>query len=80
MGLGDNPRFTVTSLTEPTAEELYWGLYRAHGQDDNYIKAVKNYLASNRTSDHGFIANNLRLFYPCAAYHLYVKHAWPPRV
>ena len=70
MSLGDNPRFVVTSLTEPTAESLYRDLYCARGQDENYIKAVKNDLASDRTSDHGFIANHLRLFYACAAYNL----------
>ncbi len=35
-----------------------------------FIKAVKNDLASDRTSDHGFLANHLRLFYACAAYGL----------
>jgi len=70
MSLGDNPRFVVTSLTEPTAEAIYRDLYCASGQDENYIKAVKNDLASDRTSDHGFIANHLRLFYACAAYNL----------
>jgi len=70
MALGNNPRFVVTSLTEPTAEALYRDLYCARGQDENYIKAVKNDLASDRTSDHGFLANHLRLFYACAAYSL----------
>lgn len=70
MAVGNNPRFVVTSLTEPTAEALYRDLYCARGQDENYIKAVKNDLASDRTSDHGFLANHLRLFYACAAYSL----------
>ncbi len=30
--------------------------------------SVKNDLASDRTSDHAFLANHLRLFYSCAAY------------
>ena len=30
--------------------------------------AVKNDLSSDRTSDQGFMANHLRLFYSCAAY------------
>lgn len=68
MALGDNPRFVVTSLTDPTPELLYRDLYCARGQDENFIKAVKNDLASDRTSDHGFLANHLRLFYSCAAY------------
>lgn len=69
-GLGENPRFVVTSLTEPTPEALYRDLYCARGQDENFIKAVKNDLASDRTSDHAFLANHLRLFYACAAYSL----------
>lgn len=70
MGLGDNPRFVVTSLADPTPEALYRDLYCARGQDENFIKAIKNDLASDRTSDHAFIANHLRLFYACAAYNL----------
>lgn len=70
MALGDNPRFVVTSLTDPTPELLYQSLYCARGQDENFIKAVKNDLASDRTSDHAFLANHLRLFYACAAYQL----------
>ena len=68
MALGDNPRYVVTSLTDPTPESLYRDLYCARGQDENFIKAVKNDLASDRTSDHAFLANHLRLFYSCAAY------------
>jgi hypothetical protein len=68
MALGDNPRFVVTSLADPTPELLYRDLYCARGQDENFIKAVKNDLASDRTSDHAFLANHLRLFYACAAY------------
>lgn len=70
MGLGDNPRFVVTSLADPTPEALYRDLYCARGQDENFIKAMKNDLASDRTSDHAFLANHLRLFYACAAYSL----------
>lgn len=68
MTLGDNPRFVVTSLTDPTPESLYTNLYCARGQDENFIKAIKNDLASDRTSDHSFLANHLRLYYACAAY------------
>jgi hypothetical protein len=70
MALGDNPRFVVTSLVDPAPEALYRDLYCARGQDENFIKAVKNDLASDRTSDHAFLANHLRLFYACAAYNL----------
>ncbi|MGH8630041.1 MAG: IS1380 family transposase, partial [Burkholderiales bacterium] len=65
-----NPRFVVTSLSDPSPEALYRDLYCARGQDENFIKAVKNDLASDRTSDHTFLANHLRLFYACAAYSL----------
>tara|TARA_R110002094_G_C4905003_1_gene210547 strand:- start:220 stop:1614 length:1395 start_codon:yes stop_codon:yes gene_type:complete len=70
MGLGDNPRFVVTSLADPAPEAIYRDLYCARGQDENFIKAVKNDLASDRTSDHAFLANHLRLLYACAAYGL----------
>jgi hypothetical protein len=52
MALGDNPRFVVTSLERPTPESLYRDLYCARGQDENWIKRIKNDLASDRTSDH----------------------------
>jgi hypothetical protein len=68
--LGDNPRYIVTSLVDPTSEQLYADLYCARGQDENFIKAVKNDLASDRTSSHTFLGNHLRLFYSCAAYSL----------
>jgi len=71
MSLGDNPRFVVTSLEQPTPELLYRELYCARGQDENFIKMVKNDLASDRTSDHRFLANHLRLFFSCAAYVLH---------
>jgi Transposase DDE domain group 1 len=68
---GDNPRFVVTSLNLPTAKSLYADLYCARGQDENWIKMMKNDLASDRTSDHRFLANHLRLFFSCAAYVLH---------
>jgi hypothetical protein len=71
MALGDNPRFVVTSLDLPTPESLYRDLYCARGQDENCIKRIKNDLASDRTSDHRFLANHLRLFFSCAAYVLH---------
>jgi Transposase DDE domain group 1 len=71
MSLGENPRFVVTSLDLPTPESLYRDLYCARGQDENFIKMVKNDLASDRTSDHGFLANHMRLFFACAAYVLH---------
>jgi len=71
MELGDNPRFVVTSLDLPTPEHLYQDLYCARGQDENWIKMIKHDLASDRTSDHRFLANHLRLFFACAAYVLH---------
>lgn len=71
MALGMNPRFIVTSLTEPEPELLYSELYTARGQDENYIKVLKNDLAADRTSDSAFVANHLRLFYAAAAYVLH---------
>ncbi len=71
MALGDNPRYVVTSLDLPAPECLYRQLYCARGQDENYIKMIKNDLASDRTSDHRFLANHLRLFFSCAAYVLH---------
>ena len=71
MALGDNPRFVVTSLELPSPESLYRDLYCARGQDENWIKMVKNDLASDRTSDHRFLANHMRLFFSCAAHVLH---------
>jgi hypothetical protein len=71
MALGDNPRFVVTSLDLPTPACLYRDLYSARGPDENFIKMLKNGLASARTADHRFLANHLRLFFSCAAYVLY---------
>lgn len=71
MSLGENPRFVVTSLDLPSPEGLYRDLYCARGQDENFIKALKNDLASDRTSDHRFLANHMRLFFACAAYVLH---------
>ncbi len=71
MSLGDNPRFVVTSLDLPSPECVYRDLYCARGQDENYIKHIKNDLASDRTSNHSFLANHLRQFLSCAAYVLY---------
>ena len=71
MDLGDNSRFVVTSLDLPTPECVYRDLYCARGQDENFIKMVKNDLAADRTSDHRFLANQLRLFFACAGYVLH---------
>ena len=54
-----------------SSEIVYQDLYCARGQDENYIKQIKNDLASDRTSDHSFLANHLRLYFSCAAYVLH---------
>ncbi len=69
--LGDNPRFVVTSLSEPIPQTLYEHFYCARGQDENYIKIIKCDLKSDRTSDSSFLANHMRLFYACAGYVLH---------
>jgi len=71
MSAGDNPRFVVTSLDLPTPEIVYQQLYCARGQDENYIKYAKQDLASDRTSDHRFQANALRLYFAGGAYVLH---------
>lgn len=65
---GQNPRYVVTSIENATPEIIYKELYCARGQDENFIKQLKNDMACDRTSDHGFKANQLRLFYSAAAY------------
>ncbi len=71
MALGANPRFVVTSLDLPSPECVYRDLYCPRGQDENFIKMLKNDLASDRTSAHSFLANQMRLFFSCAAYVLH---------
>lgn len=71
MAAGDNPRFVVTSLEEPTPQHVYEDLYCARGNCENDIKAVKCDLHSDRTSDTTFLANATRLLLSCAAYVLH---------
>lgn len=71
MEIGANPRFVVTSLDLPNPECVYRDLYCARGQDENFIKMIKNDLACDRTSDHSFLANQMRLFFSCGAYVLH---------
>ena len=47
LTLGDNPRFVVTSLGLPSPESIYRDLYCARGQDENWIKMIKNDLSSD---------------------------------
>jgi hypothetical protein len=67
MASGDNPRFVVTSLAAPTPQGVYEDIYCARGTCENYIKAVKCDLHSDRTSATTFLANAMRLLLACAA-------------
>ena len=63
-------RYVVTSFTHGSAEWLYDSLYCARGQAENLIKLHKSQLASDRTSCHSPLANQVRLVLHTAAYWL----------
>lgn len=63
---GNNPRFVVTSIKSASARCINEQFYCR--QDENLIKHLKNDLSCDRTSDMGFRANALRMYYACAAY------------
>jgi len=66
-GRGANPRFVVTNLAgEPKA--LYDDLYCRRGDMENRIKEQQLDLFADRTSCHGFLANQFRLLLSSAAY------------
>ena len=62
-------RYVVTSL-HGDAERLYEGVYCQRGQAENLIKLHKAQLASDRTSCHSAIANQIRLMLTTAAFWL----------
>ena len=64
---GSNPRFVVTSL-EGEAQAIYDDLYCARGEMENRIKEQQLGLFADRTSCHGWWANQLRLLLSSAAY------------
>jgi hypothetical protein len=64
---GANPRFVVTSL-EGDAQQLYDELYCARGEMENRIKEQQLGLFADRTSCHGWWANQFRLLLSAAAY------------
>lgn len=64
---GANPRFVVTSL-EGDAQALYDELYCARGEMENRIKEQQLGLFADRTSCHGWWANQFRLLLSSAAY------------
>lgn len=64
---GENPRYVVTSL-EADAQELYERVYCARGEMENRIKEQQLGLFSDRTSCHGWWANQFRVLLSAAAY------------
>ena len=64
---GANPRFVVTSLSGD-AQQLYDEVYCARGEMENRIKEQQLGLFADRTSCHGWWANQFRLLLSSAAY------------
>ena len=62
-------RYVVTSL-DGDAERLYEGVYCQRGQAENLIKLHKAQLASDRTSCHSAVANQIRLMLATASFWL----------
>ncbi len=67
--LGLDIRYVVTSLPG-RARDLYEAVYCERGQAENLIKLHKTQLASDRTSCHSPVANQVRLALHTAAYWL----------
>ena len=64
---GSNPRFVVTSL-QGDPQALYDQVYCARGEMENRIKEQQLGLFSDRTSCHGWWANQFRVLLSAAAY------------
>jgi Transposase DDE domain group 1 len=64
---GSNPRFVVTNLDGP-AQSIYDELYCARGEMENRIKEQQLGLFADRTSCHGWWANQFRLLLSSCAY------------
>jgi hypothetical protein len=64
---GTNPRFVVTSLLGDP-EDLYDRVYCARGEMENRIKEQQLGLFSDRTSCHGWWANQFRVLLSASAY------------
>lgn len=71
IAFGDNPRFVVTSLEQPSPEFVYCQQYCLRGQMENYIKQIKSDLKSDRTSASNYLANFARLLFTAGAYVLH---------
>jgi hypothetical protein len=65
--LGKNPRFVVTTL-EGDPQAIYDEVYCARGEMENRIKEQQLGLFSDRTSAHGWWANQFRVLLSAAAY------------
>jgi len=70
---GENTRFVVTNLSEPSPAEVYDTLYIARGDMENRIKEQQLGLFADRTSCHKFVANQFRVLLASAAYVL-IEH------
>lgn len=64
---GENPRFIVASL-EGEGQQLYEETYCGRGGVENRIKEQQLGLFADRTSCHGFVANQFRLLLSSLAY------------
>jgi hypothetical protein len=64
---GENPRFLVTNLPGDP-QSLYDDLYCQRGDAENRIKEQQRGLFADRTSCHGFLANQCRVLLSAAAY------------
>lgn len=70
---GENTRFVVTNLSEPSPAEIYDGIYIARGDMENRIKEQQLGLFADRTSCHKFVANQFRVLLASGAYVL-IEH------
>ncbi len=61
-------RFVVTNCTSKNIKQLYEERYCARAKCENWIKELKNYLKSDRTSCQEFKANQFRIIEHSFAY------------
>ena len=73
LNKGENTRFVVTNLPEPSPTAIYDGIYIARGDMENRIKEQQLGLFADRTSCHKFVANQFRVLLASAAYML-IEH------
>jgi Transposase DDE domain group 1 len=66
--MGPDTRFVVTNCKGSYAKKLYESKYCSRAQCENWIKDLKRYLVSGRTSCQEFEANQFRLFLHVFAY------------